>query len=514
MTGFFEVLLRGVALSGLAVAVGGVVFVVAVLRPFAEARPLVPRSLVLISIGAASAAIAQALMLAFQVMALTGGREWPLAELAATTYFRVSIISTVTAIVLAVVAGERGGGRPFTLLPLAAALVVCSAGTSHVAGRLHDRAVLFGLDALHQLAAAVWVGGLLHLTVAAFGSDDRAWPVVALRRFSSLALAAVATLVVAGVGLSVYYIGGADALIGTSYGFMVMTKILILAGLLVLGALNFRATRRLPVPDGLVPQRLRRFVEVEAGLGLTVLFAAASLTAAPPAVDVVADRATPAEVAHLFAPKWPRLTSPALEELPVDDREAPRTDADRAWSEYNHNVAGLFVLTMGVLATLSGLRGCRWARHWPLVFLGLAAFLLVRNDPGAWPLGPQGFWESMQYVEVLQHRLFVLLIVVFGLFEWRVRTGRFRTAGYALVFPLLCAVGSGLLITHSHALSNLKVEFLAEALHAPLAVVGMVVAWTRWLEVRLTPPDDRLPGRLWPVALALVGILLTFYRET
>src|SRR5262245_20053159 len=128
MTGFFEVLLRGVTLSGLAVAVGGVVFVVAVLRPFAEARPLVPRSLVLISMGAASAAVAQALMLAFQVVALTGGREWPLAELAATTYFRVTIISIVTAIVLAVVAGARGGGRPWTKLILAAALVACSAG--------------------------------------------------------------------------------------------------------------------------------------------------------------------------------------------------------------------------------------------------------------------------------------------------------------------------------------------------------------------------------------------------
>ena len=108
----------------------------------------------------------------------------------------------------------------------------------------------------------------------------------------------------------------------------------------------------------------------------------------------------------------------------------------------------------------------------------------------------------------------MLLAIAFGVFEWRVRTGQFRSGRYALVFPLLCAVGSGLLVTHSHALSNLKTEFLAEALHAPLAVAGMVVAWARWLEIRLPPPDDRLPGRLWPAALALVGLLLIFYRET
>src|SRR5207247_329413 len=84
----------------------------------------------------------------------------------------------------------------------------------------------------------------------------------------------------------------------------------------------------------------------------------------------------------------------SIEELPVDDPTAPRTDADRAWSEYNHHINGLFVLLMGVLAVLHATGRAGWARHWPLVFLGMAAFMLVRNDPGAWPIGPQGFWAS------------------------------------------------------------------------------------------------------------------------
>ena len=76
-----------------------------------------------------------------------------------------------------------------------------------------------------------------------------------------------------------------------------MTKVVMLGGLLVLGALNFRAVRRLRPGRAAASLRLRRFVEVELGLGVTVLFAAASLTSLPPAVDVVADRATLAEVA-------------------------------------------------------------------------------------------------------------------------------------------------------------------------------------------------------------------------
>jgi putative copper resistance protein D len=199
--------------------------------------------------------------------------------------------------------------------------------------------------------------------------------------------------------------------------------------------------------------------------------------------------------------------------MPVDDPQAPRTDADRQWSEFNHNVAGLFVLGMGLLALLHASGRARWARHWPLVFLGLAAMLLVRDDPGDWPLGPRGFWAGMLIPSVLQHRVFVALTVVFAVFEWMVRTGRLTAPRAALVFPVLCAVGGGLLLTHSHASLNLKEEFLMEVTHAPLGLFGMLVGWGRWLELRLPDADRRLPRWLWSGALAAVGLLLIFYRE-
>jgi putative copper resistance protein D len=210
----------------------------------------------------------------------------------------------------------------------------------------------------------------------------------------------------------------------------------------------------------------------------------------------------------------PVLTSPKITDMPVDDRNAPRTDADRAWSEFNHHWAGIFVLVMGVLALVHATGRARWARHWPLVFLGLAGFLLVRNDPGAWPLGPLGFWESMRYPEVLQHRIFVLLVVAFGVFEWLVRTDRVRVHGAALVFPLLCAVGGGLLLTHSHAGLNLKEEYLIEVTHVPLGLLAMITGWARWLELRLPAPVGRLPGRIWPLAFTLIGLSLILYRES
>jgi len=119
----------------------------------------------------------------------------------------------------------------------------------------------------------------------------------------------------------------------------------------------------------------------------------------------------------------------------------------------------------------------------------------------------------MTLPDVLQHRAFVLLVIAFGLFEWMVRTGRLRSPRWALVFPLCAAVGGVLLITHSHALFNLKAEFLIEVTHTPIGLLGVFIGWTRWLELRLPSPDNRVAGRLWAPGLALVGLLLILYRE-
>ena len=521
MAGFVDVLLRGLALCGQAVAVGGVVWILLLLRPAVRARPalapLLARSLIVLALGAGVAAAAQLASLAVQLGQLRGDGGWPVSQILATAFFRATVARVLACLGLigVAVAARRGVERAWPALIVGALVLVASATwLSHAAARPGPRALLLALDAVHQLAAGVWIGGLVHLLAAAARRGGEAWPALLLKRFSTVALVAVAVLVAVGVGLAWSYIDGPPAVLGTAYGMMVVTKATILALLLLLGALNFVAVRRLPAAADVGPVRLRRFVEVEIGLGLTALFVAASLTSLPPAVDVVADRATFAEVATRFTPRWPALTSSRLEDMPLADRDAPRTDADRAWSEFNHHVAGLFVLTMGILAMLYATGRARWARQWPLLFLGLAGFLLVRNDPGAWPLGPQGFWASMAFPEVLQHRFFVSLIVVFALFEWMVRSGRLASRRCALVFPLLCGVGGALLLTHSHASLNLKDEYLIEVTHAPLGLLGMAVGWGRWLELRLPHPDDRLPGWLWAVAFALVGALLLLYRES
>jgi putative copper resistance protein D len=303
--------------------------------------------------------------------------------------------------------------------------------------------------------------------------------------------------------------------------------------------MNFLLVERLRRDPGTPILRLKRFAEVEIGVGLTVLFAAASLTSQPPAADLNQDRASLAEVVDRFVPQWPlRLSSPDRDQLiayrielarqdaakthqPLPIAYAigsgvlpPRDAADIAWSEYNHHWAGVAVLAIGLLALgeRSGLTP--WARHWPLLFVALAVFLLFRSDPEVWPLGDIGFFESFRDPEVAQHRVFVVLIAAFGIFEWCVRTGRIRSRRPALIFPLITAIGGALLLTHQHALSNIKDQLLIEVTHAPLALFGVTAGWARWLELRLEPPGSRIAGWIWPIAFVLVGVILIIYHET
>jgi copper resistance protein D len=553
MAGFLDVLLRGLILVLASLALGGVVWVRLVLRARPEEAPAPATTLALrvVAAGAGLTVLAQSATLLVALVEVRESGGWPLAAFAQTTF----ALTALTRMALGLAVGVLALRLARRVAPAAAwrglvvaafALVAASAVLSHAVARVEDRAMLLLLDAAHQIAAAVWIGGLAHLTLYAAlrarqtrpravgadvaagagraslfeegaGSDtpDHEGPgdAVVVRRFSNLAFWAVVALVVAGIVLTWQYVGEWAGLVGTAYGVMVLSKAILLVVILALAALNLRAVRGAGATGGV---RLLRFVEVELGLGITVLFAAASLTSLPPAVDVTTDRATVAEVAGRFRPAPPRLTSPPVDELiakaePLMAPVTRREPIERVWSEYNHHWAGFFVLTMGLLAALERL-GVRAARHWPLVLLGLAGFLFLRNDPRAWPLGPAGFWESFLLPDVLQHRAFVVLIVAFAVFEWTVRTGRLDRRPWGYVFPLLCAVGGGLLLTHSHAMFNLKDEFLAEVTHAPLGILGAFAGWGRWLELRL-PGAGRGPGWLWTLCLIAVGLVLVVYRE-
>jgi putative copper resistance protein D len=542
--GYLSVLLRGLVLATQSLTVGGVAFLVLAARPLrrqlgAAGDAGFARCRRLLALSATGFVVAQLGFVALQALVLVGTLGTGLGDALGADFARYGIVAAASGLAIAVVAAGSLEGPRFLALPaLALVMLLAQLGMSHAAARLDGRLALAAADFLHMAGAAVWIGGIPYFLLALGKAKNGAAYRRIGRRFSAIAMAAVAVLLLGGVAMAIAYVGSLEALYGTAYGVMVASKVMLLAGLLLLAAMNYRLVERLRRDPRTPILRLRRFAEVEIGMGLTVLFAAASLTSQPPAVDLTADRASAAEVLERITPRWPRFDSPdhaslALSELqakldaearaakapraaayvPGEGQPVPRNAEDIAWSEYNHHWSGLFVLAIGVLALLERTGLAPWARHWPLLFLGLAAFLFIRSDPEVWPSGEIGLLASLRDPEVVQHRVFVALIAIFGIFEWRVRAGGLARSRAALVFPLLTAAGGALLLTHSHALANVKEQLLIEITHVPLALAGITAGWARWLELRLDGAASRAAAWVWPVAFVVVGLVLLAYRE-
>ncbi len=539
--GYLEIILHGLVILSQSMALGCVLFLVFLARPFRADLPggdiILRRVTRIAGWSALALAACEAMTIALQVSVLVQTVDLPLGNVLQADFALAGLVKCAAALALA--AGLLARWRAPALLLLALGVVELGAATlsTHAAARLDDSRLLLAVEGLHQLGAAIWIGGI-PCFVMALGQmhDAGSWRRVGAR-FSRMSMAGVACILVSGVTMSLFYLGSWSAAYGTAYGIMVGAKVAMFGMLLLLGLGNFLVTERLRSDPNAPVLRMRRFAEVEIGIGISIFFAAASLTSVPPGIDLTQDRASWQEIVDRNTPVWPRLASPdhdslALLQLQSQlDREAavqakkappasvpgdgelpPRNAADIAWSEYNHHWAGILVLLMGVLA-LANQAGVRWAKHWPLAMLLLAGFLLVRSDPEVWPLGYVPFFDALRDVEVLQHRMFVVLITIFALFEWGVRTGRIRSPKAALVFPLLTAGGGALLLTHSHAISNVKDQMLIELTHTPLALAGIVAGWARWLELRLNGRMARVAGWVWPVCFVFCGLLLLNYRE-
>jgi putative copper resistance protein D len=537
--GFLSVLLRGSAFAFESLILGGAIFSAWILGPLytrwgLEAGGSIQSARRLLFWSAVGFAAVESAYLATDsaVLAGTTGLGWR--EVAGANFFIAGATAILAALLIASLTIIRSKPTAWLLAP---ASVILSAllATSHAAGRVQSRTLLLSFGALHLAAAAAWIGGLPYLLLGLARSPKLEISQQISKRFSRIAMISAGTLVAGGAVLSIKYIDSGQAVYGTAYGVMVASKVVLLGLVLLLGACNYTLLTRTPAATGKPLWTVRRLVEAEIGIGFTAVLAAASLSSQPPAVDLPGDRLQVSEIVHRFRPQWPRLSTPPLSALspatplgfdvPAKQPSQPGSyvpgtsyhpnlPGDIAWSEYNHHWAGLIVLAVGILALAARSNSMRWARHWPLIFIGLAVFIFFRADPENWPLGPRSFWQSFAVAEVLQHRLFVVLIVAFAGFEWGIATGRIASMRAALVFPAVCALGGALMLTHSHPLGNIKEELLAELSHVPLAVFAVVAGWARWLEIRTNGKARRIVTWIWPVCLILIGAVLLDYRES
>ncbi len=538
-----SVLLRAATLALEILTLGGVAYLLLIAMPAKAGEASLQACWRGIRWAALGLAIVQLCYVAVDSAILMGSASITFADVALAPYFMAGTISALAAFAMFGFAsmGRTRGARPragYVLVPLSLLVLLAIISTSHSVSRLDHRVLLSLLTAAHHVGAAIWLGALPFLLISMREAVEPDGAKRMLRRFSPMALTGAGLLLLGGFGMAWFYMGvsrdgSLAGLYGTAYGLMMVAKIYLVVLIMTLGAGNFFLIRRIETAPVALLTRLRRFGEAEIGFAFMAVLAAASMTSQPPAEDLPNDRVSLAQIVERFRPVVPRMSSPAFSDLApstplaqaVKDTEfsganAPSDANDEAWSEYNHHWSGVIVLAAGFFALLSRLPSkyglsFGWARNWPIAFVGLAVFIILRADPDCWPLGPRPFWASLYAPDVLQHRLYALLIVGFAGFEWGIQTGRLHAPWAARIFPLLCAAGGALLLTHNHSIGNVEEELLAEMSHAPIALLGATAGWSRWLELRLPDQkESKFASYVWPVCLMLVGVILLNYRES
>ena len=497
--------------------------------------------------GAKSLAIMQGTKLVMKGLVLWGVLgELPLADYFSTVQFQAGLARMVLSTLIfwqtnALLRDPKIKDAWRNIYLLAIPLVAAGAWLVHAVGRFENRESLMLLTLAHQVAAAIWFGGVAQLlSLWRLGSRDeearKLWP-LAVVRFGTLGIFAVALLLLTGLPLALTYVKTWTGLFGTGYGSLIITKVILLTVALGFAALNHFGGRhwKKTGETGVLKRKVPYYIESEAFVLVGILFVAATLSSQPPAEDIAGNpelTATISEVTFMFTPKVPRITSPSHESLLAGEagrvavvNKVPSVPA-KEWSDYNHNIAGIFLTTMGLIALLSYIpsRSFRWANYWPLGFVGLSIFLFFRSDAETWPLGPIGFWEStFKNGEVFQHRIATLLAMVLGILEVRARTGK-GSARMRYMFPILCAFGGILLLTHAHAEFELKTEFLIQSTHVTMGLLAMIMAAGRWLELRLDSAEGslkngsaltegRIAGLTAILAMFLIGNIMMFYLE-
>lgn len=192
----------------------------------------------------------------------------------------------VGALAVAAFVWARGGSAASWVVASVAVLVLSAfpALTGHASGGELTRLTL-PADVAHVLAMGAWMGGLavvLSLDRVARGSGASG---AVLRdlipRFSPLAMASVAILVLSGVVGMWANLDGPSALFQTSYGRWLLLKLGLAAGVLLLGAINFR--RLLPrLDEEASAVAMRRSASREVALAVVVLVVTAVLVRTPP----------------------------------------------------------------------------------------------------------------------------------------------------------------------------------------------------------------------------------------
>lgn len=272
---------------------------------------------------------------------------------------------------------------------LALFAILAGSVATHAAAAPVFASIGVAADAAHLAGVGLWVGGLAGIVaVRGLLREPEAAPLarIVLGRFSRLAGYAVALVLAGGLTLSLLLVGSWEALVQTSYGWVVLGKVALFSPMLAIGAFNryrlIPETANAATPVKAV-ERLVENVRFETGLGIAVLVLAGLLTSMTPAASAVEG---PLQPFALEATVDDLLLHLGVQPYPTTPGEYTFTillfnaTTGSPYDAVQHGTTGnvTFVLVGGILAprteTLSG-------PHPPNHFLVTTSAL---SEPGIW----------------------------------------------------------------------------------------------------------------------------------
>lgn len=295
---------RWLGYAGASVAVGTAFLLALLRRKDGPSAAGIRRFGTIIVAGATASALGTTTAVVAQTASTTGrsmlGAVGLVAEVAGDSRPVAVALLRAAVLVAAALIGVAGWARRIPGVLVATGAVVAVAGLlAPIAGHpwtADARALAVSADAVHLLAASVWLGMLVALVVGAPALAD---PDRAVRIVSRSALVSAGVVVVSGAVSAWLLLGSVDAVRETASGQLVVVKVIGFALLVALGWVN--RTRLVPLLGRTVEgggrsssahparRRLLHIVRAEVVIGAAVLAVTAGLVNQPPGRDVVAE---------------------------------------------------------------------------------------------------------------------------------------------------------------------------------------------------------------------------------
>lgn len=196
-----------------------------------------------------------------------------------------------------------------------------------------------------------------------------------------------------------------------------------------------------------------------------------------------------------------------------------------AYSEFNHALAGIGVVMVGISEFRTGLgwTTLAWLRFLlPVGMLTSGVYLLIWSDHDAWPIGRFSLAQTFSGddPEMLLHKIFALLLLGIGLIEWRIRRGRLQGRRWSLALPIFAVVGGLLLFLHMHGPHPAAQRIAMH--HFLMGALALGAGWVRFVGEYVENHQAREERRthrsvfviIWSVLILFIGIQLLGYSET